>query len=217
MKKTHIIWDWNGALLDDVNISLFAANQVFISLDIKPLTLNEYRQYYSVPIQKFYHNVLGRTPTKIEWKKIGNIFNYYYKPEVRKAKLCKDAIKALQYQQLKNLTQSVCSLMEQDDLDLSVCNTQVDKYFNLIHGRSSQLLKFGKSKQLASHIEKLNISPSDCVVIGDSTDDALSAFDAGAKSILYTGGTHSEEKLLATGAYVVNSLVEAAILAERIT
>nr|ELR5112068.1 hypothetical protein [Providencia stuartii] len=71
MKKTHIIWDWNGTLLDDVNISLFAANQVFISLDIKPLTLNEYRQYYSVPIQKFYHNVLGRTPTKIEWKKLG--------------------------------------------------------------------------------------------------------------------------------------------------
>lgn len=216
MKNTHIIWDWNGTLLDDVNVSLFAANQVFIHLGVKPLTLYEYRQHYSIPIQDFYRSVLGRTPTKYEWTNIGNIFNYYYKPGIKKAKLCKDAINALQYQKKRNLTQSVCSLMEQDDLDLSVHDTQVGEYFNLIDGRCSKLLKSGKSKQLELHIEKLNISPLDCIVIGDAIDDALSAFDVGAKSILYTGGTHSEEKLLTTGAYVVNSLVEAAVLAEKI-
>lgn len=216
MKKTHIIWDWNGTLLDDVNVSLFASNQVFIGLGIKPLNLKEYRRHYSVPIQQFYSNVLGRIPTKSEWKNIGNIFNHHYKPAIRKAKLCKDAIKALQYQQQKNLTQSICSLMEQEDLNLSVYDTQVSEYFNLINGRSTQLLKLGKSKQLALHIEKLNISPCYCVVIGDSIDDALSAFDVGAKAILYTGGTHSEEKLLATGTYVVNSLVEAVVLTESL-
>lgn len=216
MKQTHIIWDWNGTLLDDVHISLFAANQALIEIGQEPINLMEYRYHYSVPVQKFYRSILGREPSEQEWRNIGKTFNYYYKPNIKTASLCSDAIDALQYCCQQEMTQSVCSLMEQDELNVSVFNTQVSQYFNLVDGRDTPLLKTGKQEQLSRHIEKLNISPSLCVVIGDAVDDALSAFQVGAKAILYTGGTHSFENLSKTGAYVVSSLKEASMLADDI-
>lgn len=54
------------------------------------------------------------------------------------------------------------------------------------------------------------------MVIGDAADDALAAFQLGAKAILYTGGTHSVESLSKTGAYIVDSLKEASVLANNI-
>ncbi|ELX8378544.1 HAD family hydrolase [Providencia vermicola] len=216
MGKSHIIWDWNGTLLDDVHISLLAANKVFNQLGFKELSLHEYRENYSVPVNIFYHNVMGREPTKSEWQTIGDVFNQYYKPNVRTAYLSRGAIEALQYRNKNKFTQSVCSLMEQDELNQSIFDTQVSSYFNLVEGRTLPLLKKGKSEQLSLHIKKLNILPSRCVVVGDAADDALSAFEVGAKAILYTGGTHCAENLAKTGAYLVDSLLGAAMLAEDI-
>lgn len=125
MKRTHVIWDWNGTLLDDVHVSLYAANQALIGIGYKSISLTEYREHYAIPVQKFYCNVLGREPSVLEWKSIGEIFNHHYKPNIKLAQLCLDAIESLQYCSGQAMTQSVCSLMEQQELDESVISTQV--------------------------------------------------------------------------------------------
>jgi phosphoglycolate phosphatase-like HAD superfamily hydrolase len=53
------------------------------------------------------------------------------------------------------------------------------------------------------------ISAERTVVIGDAADDAVAAAHAGARAVLYTGGSHSRASLEAVGVPVVDSLAEA--------
>ena len=58
MKVKHIIWDWNGTLLDDLDVSMAALNEVLKSEQL-PLVLDkeEYRQYFQFPVIKYYEKV----------------------------------------------------------------------------------------------------------------------------------------------------------------
>lgn len=74
-----------------------------------------------------------------------------------------------------------------------------------------------KARHMERHIAALDgISAEHTVVIGDAVDDAVAAAHVGAKAVLYTGGSHSRASLEAAGVPVVDSLAEAAHLAEQI-
>ena len=58
MKITNIIWDWNGTLLDDIDISMEALNQLLEAQHL-PLVLEkeEYRRYFQFPVIEYYKKV----------------------------------------------------------------------------------------------------------------------------------------------------------------
>ena len=50
----HIIWDWNGTLLDDLDVSMEALNYVLEKENL-PLVLDkeEYRKYFQFPVIEY--------------------------------------------------------------------------------------------------------------------------------------------------------------------
>lgn len=57
MKYTHIIWDWNGTLLDDIGASLASVNDMLAMRGKPPIDADYYRECIGVPIIKFYEKV----------------------------------------------------------------------------------------------------------------------------------------------------------------
>ncbi|CDL80536.1 HAD family hydrolase [Xenorhabdus szentirmaii] len=214
MTTAHIIWDWNGTLLNDVNVSVDATNLALAEIGIEPLTLEQYREYYCVPVQIFYKQVIGREPSSSEWSIIGKTFNSHYRPGIQKARLADGVNQLLARRHQAGATQSLCSLMEHKDLLPMIDNHGISEFFTHIDGRNTPLLTTGKSVQLADHIKKLNLPPEKSVVIGDATDDAVAALAAGTHVVLYTGGTHSRLSLEKIGVPVVDSLSEALAVAD---
>ncbi|TXS15598.1 HAD family hydrolase, partial [Streptomyces sp. wa22] len=76
--RTHLVWDWNGTLLDDIHAVLGATNAAFAEVDLAPLTLKQYRETYCVPIPKFYERLMGRLPTPAEWERMDGLFHRHY-------------------------------------------------------------------------------------------------------------------------------------------
>ncbi|WP_237387580.1 HAD family hydrolase [Xenorhabdus sp. Sc-CR9] len=216
MTTAHIIWDWNGTLLNDVSVSVNATNFALAEIGVEPLTLEQYREHYCVPVQDFYKQVIGREPSSSEWSVIGKTFNVHYRPGIQKAHLAAGAIQLLATRHQTGATQSLCSLMQHEELVPMLDNHGIAKFFTHIDGRNTPLLTTGKSEQLANHIKKLNIAPEKSVVIGDATDDAIAALAAGTHAILYTGGTHSRLSLETAGVPVVDSLSEALSIADTL-
>ncbi|MDR0219473.1 MAG: HAD family hydrolase [Enterobacteriaceae bacterium] len=214
MVTAHIIWDWNGTLLNDVSVSVNATNLALAEIGIEPLTLEQYREYYCVPVQVFYKQVIGREPSSAEWSTIGKIFNAHYRPGIQKADLAKGVSELLATRHRSGATQSLCSLMQHEELVPMIDHHGIAEFFTHIDGRNTPLLTTGKTEQLANHIKKLNISPEKSVVIGDATDDAIAALSAGTHAILYTGGTHSRLSLETAGVPVVDTLSEALMMAD---
>ncbi|WP_031085710.1 phosphatase, partial [Streptomyces sp. NRRL WC-3549] len=72
---THLVWDWNGTLLDDITAVVGATNAAFAEAGLPPMTLERYRETYCVPIPRFYERLLGRLPTDAEWQRMDGVFH----------------------------------------------------------------------------------------------------------------------------------------------
>src|SRR4051812_14466160 len=76
--RTHIVWDWNGTLFHDMEAVLGASNAAFATVGLQPLSLQEYREQYEIPIPRFYQRLLGRVPSQAEWEALDGAFHDRY-------------------------------------------------------------------------------------------------------------------------------------------
>ncbi|MFF1835864.1 HAD family hydrolase [Streptomyces sp. NPDC058231] len=215
--RTHLVWDWNGTLLDDNTAVIGATNAAFVEVGLEPITLEQYREMYCVPIPRFYERLMGRLPTEAEWERMDGIFHRYYAEQRVVCGLTEGAADLLAQWQLAGHSQSLLSMYVHEQLVPVVRGYGIERHFTRVDGRTGPS---GGSKALhmARHLAALDgISPERTVVIGDAVDDALAAAHVGAGAVLYTGGSHSRASLEAAGVPVVDSLSEAVELAEQMT
>ena len=58
MKKyNHIIWDWNGTLLNDRWLCVEAINQALNKRNLPMLTEGKYKDVFSFPVEDYYKKV----------------------------------------------------------------------------------------------------------------------------------------------------------------
>jgi phosphoglycolate phosphatase len=53
-----IIWDWNGTLLNDVEVAINSINRLLYDRNLVPLTLERYLDVFTFPVQDYYE-VIG--------------------------------------------------------------------------------------------------------------------------------------------------------------
>ncbi|MET7712632.1 HAD family hydrolase [Streptomyces sp. NPDC005407] len=213
---THIVWDWNGTLLHDVDAMLAAVNASCAEAGLPPLTLDRYRDLFCVPVPRFYARLLGRVPTDIECRTMDASFYRHYEASTKNTVLAPGAKQLLVEWQEAGLTQSLCSLAPHESLVPLVRTHGIERHFVRVDGRKKQT-STGKAEQLAHHVAALNVDPRRMVVIGDALDDAVAASRAGARAVLYTGGSHSRANLMSAGVPVVDTLAEAVQAAKRLS
>ncbi|MER5498053.1 MULTISPECIES: HAD family hydrolase [unclassified Streptomyces] len=215
--RTHLVWDWNGTLLDDNVAVIGATNAAFGEIGLEPITLEQYREMYCVPIPRFYERLLGRLPTEAEWERMDGVFHRHYTEQRAACGLTEGAEELLAQWRLAGRSQSLLSMYGHDELVPVVRGYGIEPHFVRVDGRTGPS-GGSKARYMERHLAALDgISPQYTVVIGDAVDDAVAAAHVGAKAVLYTGGSHSRASLEAAGVPVVDSLAEAAHLAEQLT
>ncbi|WP_098012279.1 HAD family hydrolase [Streptomyces sp. sk226] len=215
--RTHLVWDWNGTLLDDTYAVVRATNAAFAEVELEPITPEQYREMYTIPIPRFYERFLGRLPTEAEWERMDGVFHRYYAEQRTACGLTAGADDLLHAWQRAGRSQSLLSMYRHEQLVPVVRGYGIEPRFVRVEGRRGPS---GGSKALhmERHFEALagvdGIVPENAVVIGDALDDAVAAAHVGARAVLYTGGSHSRRSLEGAGVPVVDSLAEAVALAE---
>ncbi|UED86031.1 HAD family hydrolase [Streptomyces profundus] len=213
----HIVWDWNGTLLHDIDAVIEATNASFAEIGMAGITLARYRDLYCVPVPLFYERLLGRAPSDEEWAVMDATFHRHYFARADSAGLTEGAERLLAEWVLAGRTQSVCSLAPHDRLGPWLTRLGIAEHFIRVDGHLGEGGKSGKAAQMARHLATLEgVSPERVVVIGDATDDAVAAAHAGAKAVLYTGGSHSRRSLERAGVPVVDTLAEAVAVAQEV-
>ncbi|RCG16225.1 HAD family hydrolase [Streptomyces diacarni] len=214
--SAHLVWDWNGTLLHDIHTVLEATNAAFDELGFPAITLERYRELYCVPVPRFYERLFGRMPTGSEWEVMDETFHRHYWARVAGAGLAEGAAELLATRQAAGHTQSLCSLAPHDRLLPLLRTYGIDGHFLRVDGAVGPT-GGGKAAQMVRHLAALRgVEPSRAVVIGDAVDDALAAAHAGARAVLFTGGSQSRASLEEAGVPVVDTLREAVETAERL-
>lgn len=78
MAVSHVVWDWNGTLLDDFDIMVEATNSSCFDLLGRPITAEEYRRHFARPVSLLYEGILGRPLDPGEWQLINSRFHTSY-------------------------------------------------------------------------------------------------------------------------------------------
>lgn len=210
-RATHIVWDWNGTLLHDIDAVLEATNAALAEIGQPAITLERYRELYCIPIHRFYQRMMGRLPTEEEWAAMDGAFHRCYFARAVGVGLTDGAAHLLAELQAAGRTQSLCSLAHHDHLVPLVRSHGIESRFLRVDGNlDGHGAGGGKARQMARHLAGMRgVAPDRVVVIGDAVDDAVAASHVGARAVLYSGGSHSRASLESAGVPVADTLAEA--------
>lgn len=202
----HLIWDWNGTLLDDLDLVVAATNASLATAGGPIVTADEHRRDFQRPVSAYYAYVLGRPLDDGEFARLDLAFHEAYRAGLDQCRLARDAMAAVA---AWRVTQSLLSMFFHHELVPVVTRHGLDAHLARVDGLRDRVGGGSKLPHLLVHLEALAVPAADCVLIGDSVDDAEAAHAAGAKIILYAGGITDEKRLRATGQPVATTLVEA--------
>ena len=204
---THIVWDWNGTLVNDHDVVVDSVNAVMRAFDREPITTDDYRAHYRRPIRHLYEHFLESTVDDELWRRINTEFIAHYQSELANIPLAPGAADALAHCAERGHTQSLLSMFRSDLLMKEVDRFGIGDWFQRIDGNNGAA-DAPKSNSLAQHLADLKIRPHDAALIADTEDDAFAAQHVGARVVLVSGTQHLE-RLTATGAPVVDTIAEA--------
>jgi len=205
-KYAHIIWDWNGTLLDDVQLCVELINDMLRRRHMPLLDLQRYRQAFDIPVINFYRNI-GFEFVSESFEKVGSEFIGVYTDQWRRCRLYTGATQALQALARTGIDQHLLSAASQHFVDEGVDHFGIRGYFAELIGRDDHYArsKVDIAQQL---IHRLKCEPRDVLFIGDTSHDYQMARAVDADCLLLTAGHNTRRTLLACGAPVVESLGE---------
>jgi phosphoglycolate phosphatase-like HAD superfamily hydrolase len=207
----HVVWDWNGTLLDDADLIISATSASFVAAGHGPVSAADYRSHFVRPLRTFYERILRRPVSEREALDLDASFHDQYLELVGDAVLRPDAIAALDSVQQKTHGQSLLSMWPHEFLVPLVERLELAGYFVRIDG--SQRGQAGKTDALGHHLREVGVPPERVVMVGDSVDDAVAAANTGCQCVLVESGHSHADALRETGVPVVADLTEAVRLA----
>ncbi len=212
----HVVWDWNGTLLDDFGITSRIAIASLAELGFPGITGDNLRDSFVRPFTEFYRRLMGRPPTLDELRYLNDSYFAAYETEMFDLPLAPDAQESL-HQASQCGGQSLLSMAPDGQLQQLVDHYELRDWFELVEGsRGSNTGTKGSALEV--HLATLGVAPSETVVIGDTMDDYVAAAYCGAASILVPTGMQSRAGLEQAGVPVVDTLLQASWLAtEHIT
>ena len=205
MRFQHIIWDWNGTLLDDTQAGVNAVNAMLAARRLPTLDVATYREVFGFPVKDFYRAVGFRLETE-DWDAMAREFHDRFLADTT-LRLHADATRALACFQTAGVGQSVLSASEQSILDTMLTDFGVAHYFDIIFGVDN-LYGHSKLELGRALLARIARPPEAVLMIGDSLHDYEVSEDLGVPCLLIAQGHQSYARLARTGAPVLNCLAD---------
>ena len=206
MKYQHIVWDWNGTLVDDAELCVVILNQILNDYGKMPVDRAFYLDNFSFPVCEYYKS-LGLPSCGPEYQEISQRFIEEYRKKHHICKLQKSSVKMLSYIKGCGISQSVLSAGNIADVLDFVEYHKLSDFFTIISG-VYHTNATGKSDVAHKHLNQIKACTSDILLIGDTLHDFEIATDLKVDCVLYSKGHNSKNRLLEASNSVINDLEE---------
>jgi phosphoglycolate phosphatase len=211
MKKIeHVVWDWNGTLVDDVTACIEAINLVLRRRRMPPVEKDRYIEIFDFPVKNYYLN-LGFDFAVEDWDGLAKEYHDIYANTARHAPLREGIVGMLKTMQSRNLPMSILSASETSILERMLAERHIRSYFGQLYGldnlHASSKLELGKVMMTEIGVPKEKV-----LLIGDTKHDYEVARELGINCVLVAGGHQAEHRLVACGCPVLPNIAALASL-----
>lgn len=203
----HIIWDWNGTLLDDSWLCVDVLNELLEERGRSRISTDEYRQNFGFPVIDFY-NYLGFETDIESFESVSRAFIDRYESRwLEECTLHYEAKNVLQTLAHHGVSHSVLSAAQQDALNRGIKHYEISEHFLGLVG-TDNIHALGKIEKGREWMTQLDWGPDAIVLVGDTLHDLEVAKAIGCDCILLTHGHHCPIRLANSGAPTIHSLNE---------
>ena len=205
-KYQHIIWDWNGTLINDVQLCLEILNQLLHEQGLEAVALGDYRQHFQFPVIRYYE-FLGFDVDQGGFEKASRYFLQAYENRRTECELYSGVRPALHCLDEAGIGQSILSAYHHTKLLPMIDHYGIGQHFQHILGVESTHAS-GKLKQGRTLVNQLQLPPDALLLIGDTLHDYEVARDIGCDCLLVSHGHNAHEKLAQCSAPVIQRFSE---------
>ena len=202
----HIIWDFNGTLLNDAQLSVDLDNYVFDQIGVPRITLADYRNNMTMPVRDFYP-LVGVDYAKHSYEEIARLWLDEFNQKAVGVGLLPGALDAIKTLHAQGRSQSVLSASYEPSLKKQCDALGLTPYMKDISGLQDE--SAGKKTEIGQRqLRELGLSGADVVLVGDMLADAHLAQALGADCVLVSWGHNDLKRLQSTGLPVAHSFEE---------
>lgn len=207
MKPRCVIWDWNGTLLDDLQLCLRLLNELLEESGCpNRYDLEGYREIFGFPVVDYYRRA-GLDLEKRSFESLAADYVARYDPASFSCSLCPGAADALAALKSAGVRQVILSASELTLLKAQTEHLGVAGYFDELLGQTDYYAH-GKLAVGKAWMARQNFDPAQAVLVGDTLHDAEVAAGLGTKCVLCAAGHQSRARLLTAGVPVIGTLEE---------
>jgi phosphoglycolate phosphatase len=186
VKYKHIIWDWNGTLLNDLTLCVDLLNVSLEKRKLPEMNEEKYRKKFLFPIKTFYESI-GFDFSKEDFTIANDEFHQPY---------AQDTI--ARFQKL-GVTQSILSATVQRRLEEQVDFFGITHLLDNVVGISNTPSGYGKEFEGKELLNNTDIPLEQTIIVGDSMLDFTVSTALSIDCALLSNGHNNLERLQATG------------------
>ncbi len=201
---SHILWDWNGTLMDDLSLCVEITNLMLRARRLPTIDIDTHHALFDFPIDVYYRR-LGIDFDQEDFPQINLEFSNAYEKRRTECQLHPHTREALANFQQAGFEQSILSAYPQHTLEEIVEFYGLSGFFTQLFG-PGKLMGEGKIERGRECLAALETEPGNIVLIGDTMHDHEVAQALGIDCILLCHGHHSRQRLQKCGVPVVESL-----------
>jgi phosphoglycolate phosphatase len=200
----HIIWDWNGTLLDDAKECVAVVNSLLAARNLPPLTLEKYRDGVDFPVVNFYRQ-LGFTFQTESFEDVAHEYIEKYLAKIPQCSLQIGAADILDKLTAAGFSHSLLSAYQQKLLKEAVDFFGLTDHFIAMIGLDDVYAR-GKLENGKRWIKKLHVPPDQVIFVGDMLHDFEVARAMSVDCVLLTCGHQSRDRLAPCNVPIFDSL-----------
>lgn len=192
-KYDYIVWDFNGTIIDDVDLCFNLLNKMLVEQGHKPVTKERYLEIFEFPIIEYYKKA-GFTFEGYTFHELSVEFIKDYQPASFKCNFCKDSLETVKELENRGYENICISASQKDNIYEQMEVMNIRQYFKHvigikdIHGASKVDIAV-KWRDFVGWDKKV-------LMIGDTTHDSEVAEAISADCYLVAQGHQNKRRLI---------------------
>ena len=206
MKYKYIIFDFNGTIIDDVDLCLSLLNEILELEELPLVSLEKYKNIFTFPIIEYYKRA-GITFEKHSFKELSTWFVNKYQPLSFECSLYQGIVETITKLKQNGYKVILLSASQIDNLVEQTQKFGIAHLFDKILGIDNIEAK-SKLEIARNYFKEHEINMRECLFVGDSTHDYEVGNSLGGDVVLISYGHQSKEVLSSCGVPIIDSIYQ---------
>jgi phosphoglycolate phosphatase-like HAD superfamily hydrolase/ADP-ribose pyrophosphatase YjhB (NUDIX family) len=169
----NIILDWSGTLVDDLTQVMEATNHVLVGFGKQPMTRDEFREQFCLPVKAFYDRVLPDA----DWVKVDRLYWEKKRPLRNSIFWLPHAIEFLEFCRAQKMPTFILSTISEESFTLHTKRLPIMEYLTHAYVGVPD-----KVTRLPEILRERNLASDKTLFIGDMAHDIDAGRAAGVRT-----------------------------------